>query len=189
MGRYITPILLLVIAIGSFVVFTNPMYTEIKTLQAEESSYSNALANSLKLQELRDVLIGQQNNFSSQDVMKLEQMIPSSVDNIKLAIELQKIGEARGLSVESVQYDPKTSEASQGGFVTDQTEVNNLFETFELEIIAKGSYDTFVGFLEEVQQNLRIVDVTNIEFSSETSLLNTNTYTYNVIIKTYRLKD
>ncbi len=189
MGRYITPILLLAISIGAFVALTNPLYGEIKVLQADQSAYSNALANSLKLQEVRDILIGKQNQFSSRDIEDLEQMIPDSVDNIKLAIEIQRMGEERGLSVESVQYDPKSNQSSENSLGGDVTAQNSLFEVFELEIIASGPYDTFVSFLEDIQRSLRIVDVVNVEFSSESSFLNDNTYTYNIIIKTYRLKD
>ncbi|MFT5360179.1 MAG: Tfp pilus assembly protein PilO [Candidatus Paceibacteria bacterium] len=116
-------------------------------------------------------------------------MIPASVDNIKLAIEIQTIGENQGLSVESVQYDPKTEQEKPKGLSSSSSESNSLFEVFELEISAKGSYSKFLGFLREIEESLRIVDVVNVEFSSDSSFLNEDLYTYNIIIKTYRLKD
>ena len=183
------PALLIIVSIGSFIMLTNPIYGEVKVLQEEQSAFDNALANSLELQTVRDVLIGKYNQFSSQNVERLDQMIPDSVDNIKLAIEIQQIGEAKGLSVESVQYDPKTGQDSQKTLGGDAVSSNNLFEVFELEIIAKGSYENFIGFLGGIEKSLRIVDIVNIEFSSEGSLLDVNSYTYNIIIKTYRLRD
>jgi Tfp pilus assembly protein PilO len=189
MGRFILPTLLLAAAITSFIVLTNPLYGDIKSLQEEQSAFGNALANSLQLQEVRDVLIEKQNQFSPRDLQKLGQMIPASVDNIKLAIEIQTIGENQGLSVESVQYDPKTEQEKPKGLSSSSSESNSLFEVFELEISAKGSYSKFLGFLREIEESLRIVDVVNVEFSSDSSFLNEDLYTYNIIIKTYRLKD
>jgi Tfp pilus assembly protein PilO len=182
------PILLLTVAVVGFVVLTNPLYAEIQVLRQEEASYGNALANSLKLQELRDVLIDKQNQFTQRDIESLEKMIPSSVDNIKLAIELQQIGEAEGLSVESVQYDP-VGGSSDTDVEALGASAQTLYEVFELEIIARGEYTQFVEFLKEVERNLRIVDVSHVEFSSDGTFLNENEYTYNITIKTYRLRD
>ncbi len=189
MGRYITPIILIAVAIISFVVLTGPIMAEVKVLQAEQSAFNNALSNSLQLQTVRDSLIEKQNQFSPRDINRLSQMLPASVDNIKLAIELQQMGENQGLSVESVQYDPKTKNEGVATVGGDLSGSKNLFEVFELEMIAKGSYDQFIGFLGEVEESLRIVDVVNVDFSSDSSFLNQDTYTYNIIIKTYRLKD
>jgi len=190
MGRYALPILLLIISIGSFVVLTNPLYGDIKVLMEEDASYSNALSNSLELQKVRDVLIEKYNQFPAKDIKRLEGMIPASVDNIKLAIEIQKIGEEKGLSVESVQYDPKENETQSKDLLgREAATTNDDFEVFELEIIAKGTYEQFINFLEGIEQNLRIVDVSKVEFTSGNAVLNTNIYTYNITIKTYRLRD
>jgi Tfp pilus assembly protein PilO len=186
MGRYILPTLLLVIAIGSFVVLTNPLYGEIRVLQEEQSAYDNALANSKQLHELREVLIEKQNQFSPRDIQDLERMIPVSVDNIGLAIEIQKMGEAEGLIVESVQYDPT---ANQENSINTTTNTNSLYDVFELDISAEGTYGQFVGFLEQIEESLRIVDIVKVEFSSESSFINTDVYTYNIVVKTYRLRD
>jgi len=54
MMRIALPIVLLIIAVASFVVYTNPTYQTIKTLGIEESSYNEALTRSREVQEVRN---------------------------------------------------------------------------------------------------------------------------------------
>ena len=52
MMRLFLPGILLAAAIGIFYFFSNPEYQDIKMLQAELTSYNDALDNAKKLQEI-----------------------------------------------------------------------------------------------------------------------------------------
>lgn len=190
MGRYITPIILLAASLASFVIVTSPMYAELQDIQEEQSAYDNALTNSARLREVGGELRAKFNQFSPEDKKRLRDMIPDALDNIKLAIEIQNIAgnTSDSLSVQSVQYDPK-AQSSRDPLTGQTQQVNSLYEEFELEIIAEGTYVQFIDFLEKLERSLRIVDVVNVDFTSDSSFTGTQKYTYNITIKTYRLQD
>ena len=51
------PIVLVIAAIGLFVVYTNPTYQATKALQSQASAYDDALTKSQQLRSIRDQLL------------------------------------------------------------------------------------------------------------------------------------
>lgn len=211
--KFLLPIIFIITAIAIFVGFTNPVYLDVQSLSAEAESYNEALANSKKLQSKRDELTRTYNNFSQTDVQALQTMVPDSVDNIGLIQEIQRLGLQLGITVKNVNFDPNQIELEDGEFeegVVGQDSIrpatqtvnartrqaasadagNGLYDTFLLEFTISGSYSNFVAFLQELEKNLRIVDISNINFTAssldrEGSF--SDVYDYTFTTKTYRL--
>jgi Tfp pilus assembly protein PilO len=203
--RFIMPVILIGIAIALFFVFTNPFYNQLSELRSEAASYNTALDNSVRLEQQRDKLVKQENDIDPNNIVKLEKLLPDNVNNIRLILEIQKIAEPYGMSLKDVKYN--VAEATETEETTVQrgrnvTPVSNEdYGVFDLEFSVSGTYDNFIGFIEALEKNLRIVDVSSIEFSSTnlaaggTSVggaeIKTNSpevYKYNFKIKTYWLK-
>lgn len=211
--KFLLPIIFIVTAIAIFVGFTNPVYLDVQGLSAQAESYNEALANSKKLQSKRDELTQTYNNFSQTDVQALQTMIPDSVDNIGLIQEIQRLGLELGITVKNVNFDPNQIDLEDGefeeGLVDENTvsvstqsstsnnrarqgaaETNSLYDTFLLEFTISGSYSNFVAFLQELEKNLRIVDISNINFTANSLDRDGNfsdVYDYTFTTKTYRL--
>lgn len=211
--KFLLPIIFIIAAIGIFVGFTNPVYLDVQSLSAEAESYNEALANSKKLQERRDELTRTYNNFSQTDVQALETMVPDSVDNIGLIQEIQRLGLQLGITVKNVNFDPNQIDLEDGEFEEELENpnaarpatqtigsrgrqaqsvgvVNGLYDTFLLEFTISGSYANFVAFLQELEKNLRIVDISNINFTANSLDRDGNfsdVYDYTFTTKTYRL--
>ena len=63
---------------------------------------------------------------------------------------------------------------------------------WDLEFSTEGSYENFFRFIEDLESNLRIVDIASIEFSSASVSItksSTEYYRYNFKIRTYWLKN
>lgn len=199
------PVILIGIAVALFFVFTNPFYNELSELRAEAASYNTALDNSVRLEQQRDKLVKQENDIDPNNIVKLEKLLPDNVNNIRLILEIQEIAKPYGMSLKDVKYN--VAEAAETEETTVQrgrnvTRVSNEdYGVFDLEFSVSGTYDNFIGFIEALEKNLRIVDVSSIEFSSTnlaaggTSVggaeIKTNSpevYKYNFKIKTYWLK-
>jgi Tfp pilus assembly protein PilO len=205
--RFLLPLLFIGVAIAVFVGITNPVYLDIKDLDAQAASYDEALANSKRLQERRDELNTTYSSFSRQSVDALQIMVPNSVDNIGLIQEIQRMALRLGIVVKNVDFDPTQVDREDGEFeegVTDgeqqtQTQAlpkreaaktNTLYDTFLLEFTIEGSYSDFVKFLQELEMNLRIVDISNINFTATSKDQKGNfsdVYDYTFTTKTYRL--
>ncbi|MDP2789055.1 MAG: hypothetical protein Q8O46_03335 [bacterium] len=198
MIRFITPIILVIIAIGGFLLFVGPSYGDISSLKEQMSSYREALDNAKTLESERDKLTTKYNTVDPDNLKKIEKLLPDSVDNIRLILEIEKIALSYGMLLKDVRYDimrksdvPKDSAIVQSGEIS--SEINKDYGTWDLSFSIQGTYDNFVNFLKDLERNLRIVDVSSIQFTSDSgSEANPNfaeVYRYAFKIKTYWLKN
>ncbi len=212
--RWLLPIFLIGVGVGGFFLITQPIYGEIKLLQEEADAYGQALDNSASLQKERDRLTTKYNSFAAEDILKLEKMLPNTVDNIQLILEIQEEASKRGIIVKNVEFEPEQfaeqtaedvvlPEGDTAGNSTSRDratttrrsatlEDNKDYEAFELEFSVEGSYDDFVSFMKLMERSLRLVDINSISFTpgtSEKDKVYTDDYKYLFRINTYRLRD
>lgn len=197
--KFVTPIILTAIALVAFFMFTVPTFNEFKAVNQKAASYDEALGNSKALEYERDKLTQNYNAFSKTDLARLAKMLPEHVDNIRLILEIEQLAAPYGMAVRGVSYNAADagSGKEQGGVVQGGTrkEINRGdYGVFDLEFTVSASYDNFVNFIRDLENNLRLVDVSAITFSSSTALAGKSggsspeTYDYNIKLKTYWLK-
>ncbi len=195
--RWLLPIFLIGVGVGGFILITKPIYADIEALQKEGAAYEQALQNSANLQKERDRLTTKLNSFSPDDLAKLEKMLPNTVDNIKLILEIQEQASNQGIVVKNVQFEPKqfleeTTPTSTPSGLNQNTAANQVaaaneqptaptrraavtstdnpnFETFELQFSVEGSYKDFVAFMQLMERSLRLIDIKSITFTPGTS--------------------
>lgn len=199
MIRFIVPIILLGIAVSGFFVFTNPMYVEVGELRAKLASYNEALGNSKALENERDKLTGKYNAISKDDLDKLEKLLPENIDNIRLILEIEKIASPYGMVLKDVKYDTSAKEEKADKLLptvsvgAGLSSVPENYGVWNLAFSTSGSYNNFLNFTRDLENNLRVVDIESVEFSSDTAprlLANLpETYKYDFKIKTYWLKN
>lgn len=194
MFRNIIPIILIGIAITGFFMFTNPMYTEFVDIKSQMASYDEALSNSKMLENERDKLTKIYNSIDTSNLEKLQKLLPDGVDNIRLVLEIEKLALPYGMILKDVKYATIATNKMKdvaGGLKANASEKD--YGTWDLEFSTEGTYSNFLSFLKDLENNLRIVDVVSIDFSSDTgSGLNPTSqeaYKYNLKIKTYWLKN
>lgn len=198
------PIILTGIAVSIFFVFTNPIFNDISTLQAQGASYNEALDNSKALENERDKLTAKYNSINPDNLTKLQKLLPENVDNIRLILEIEQIALPYGMALKDVKYNAGDTENAttgagaaavvQGGGITKQTPKD--YGIFDLEFSTTGTYDNFINFTKDLERNLRIVDISSIVFSSNVTNVGLNVkanspevYKYDFKIKTYWLKN
>jgi len=201
MFRFATPVILIGIAAGGFFMFTDPLYNDISTIKAEVVSYNEALDNSKSLEAERDKLTQKYNAFDPGNLTKLEKLLPDSVSNIRLILEIEKIASPYGMVLKDVKYDTISTTAAtnpatgtQGTIKTNTTDqtLNKDYGTWDLEFSTQGTYNNFVNFVKDLESNLRIIDISSVQFASNTGATTTTSsdvYKYVFKIKTYWLKN
>lgn len=218
MMKLILPIFLTGIAVAIVVIFANPIFTEIKELRAEVAFYDKALDNAKALEEERDKLVNKSNLMNPDDLLKLTKLLPSSIDNIRLILEIEQIALPFGMALKNVKYNstPEAPKTATGPGATPAEVVSapstdigqssgKSYGTWDLEFSTTGSYNNFLNFSKALESNLRIVDVASVQFASGTttpatgatgatgaatpSSTPTDSYTYNFKIRTYWLKN
>ena len=210
MFKYLLPTILIGSAVVGFLMYTSPFYNQISLQKQEITSYDEALTNSKALEAERDKLTQKYDSFDPENLSKLQKLLPDNVDNIRLILEIEKIAAPYGMILKDVKYnstsgDTVTPQASGtvAGITTSQgtssnsTISNKNYGVWDLEFSTQGTYNNFINLVNDLENNLRIVDISSIQFSSDTGAsigagINPSlpqAYKYDFKIKTYWLKN
>jgi hypothetical protein len=103
--RYFFLILLIAASIGTFVMVIKPRYENLRETRQQVSSSDENLATAAKLKTSREELIARYNSVPKADLDNLKTLLPDSVDNIRLIIQLDALATKNGLStLRNVDY-------------------------------------------------------------------------------------
>src|SRR5687767_12115956 len=102
MARFITPIILLLIAAAIFFGYISPAYKDTKTVRSEIGEYEEALSQSKELQASRDELLTKYNTFEARDLERLKKFLPGNVDNVRLVMDIDSIASKYGMILRNV---------------------------------------------------------------------------------------
>jgi hypothetical protein len=200
MTKLILPITFIVISIAGFVMFADPLYKDIGVQKIQAASFNEALSNSKALESERDKLTHKFDTISKDNLSKLDKLLPESVDNIRLILEIEKIAAPYNMVLKDVKYDVAT-DTPDGTPTSTPTTIKSSVVTkksadygvWNLGFSISGSYKNFLNFTKDLESNLRIVDVLSVDFSSDGGSDNNSTpsdfYRYNFKIRTYWLKN
>jgi len=176
--RNITAIILILTSVGLFFGYIDGAYSDVKELRIEQADYDRALSNSKELQAERDKLLAKFNNIGTVDLDKLNKLLPDNIDNVRLVIDVDNIASNYGMRIRNFKTETGDKIETVG---IDQTP----YGTLTLSFSTTASYTTFLAFLHDIEESLRLIDITSVQFnSSDLSQL----YDYSVSIKTYWLK-
>ena len=196
----ILPIFLILSSVGIFFGYVDPNYKGsgdssavdtvatsssdyssygILSLKDELTKYEDISNSSQKIITERDSLVKKSDQITTSDKNKLNKFLPSSIDNIRLIIELSDMASARGLFAKNISVSSDTKQS------TDAVNTNSsAYGTLLVRFSVNSTYDNFLLFLNDLENNLRILDITDISFSAT----ETGFYDFNIGLKTYWLK-
>jgi Tfp pilus assembly protein PilO len=191
--NFILPIILIGSAVAVFFGYVDPNYkggidqtdatdyskADVVFLQNELAKYNDIVNSSNKIVAQRDVLVAKKNTITEADKARLERLLPSNIDNIRLIIEISKIAEKRGLVAKNISVGDMTSSES-----TTIGQDNSMYGKLTLKLTVNSSYNNFLNFLQDLENNLRLLDISDISFSST----ETGFYDFNISLNTYWLK-
>lgn len=180
--RAFVPLLLLIISVVGGYAIINPIYGEVKSLSADAVQYKEAIKKGKEFDLKIGNLTVQKDELPSEDVERLEKMIPNNVDNVRLIIEIDTLAKKytngiRNIKVAELKAPTSASERARRS--------ESTFETINLSFSVQMTYDQFTMFLKDLESNLRLADVTSLSFIPvDTGSI----YEFNISMKTYWLK-
>lgn len=191
--NFILPIILIASSFAVFFGYVDPNYkggvnqggpdyskSDIVYLKSELAKYEDILNSSTKIVSQRDILVAKKNTITETDKERLEKLLPSNIDNIRLIIEISKIAEGRNLIAKNISVGDmmKTASDTIGGGA------DSPYGTLSLKFTVNSSYNNFLNFLQDLESNLRLLDITDISFNSTEF----GFYDFSVTLNTYWLK-
>jgi hypothetical protein len=185
MNRNTTALILIILSIALYVTYTHGLWLDAQNIKAVNDQYTSAIDNAQKLISVRDKVLKEYSNISADDRDKLDKMIPNTVDNIRLIIDLNNAALQHGLSLKNVTATTKdsSSNTTPSSSQTGGISIPKL-DTVAVSFSVSAPYQQFIGFLQALEANLRIMDVTHLTVSAN----DTGNYDFSVQLNTYWLR-
>ncbi len=184
MSRAPLALFLVILAIGLFVVYTNPAYQGTKAVSLELDGYNSALTQSEELLRMRDQLLARRTGLPADGVNRLQLLLPDNVDNIRLIIDINDIAARYHMQVQGISVGSSSSGSTNGSPGSSVGGGSTAVGKVSLGFTVTSTYANFVAFLRDLERSLRLTDVSGISFSAGGK----DADTYSLAITTYWLK-
>ena len=183
--KSLTPILFVIVSVALFFTVTDPIYKQVKDLKIKYAQYQDVLDKSAELLRQRKTLQDKYDSFSKEDINRLNKLLPDTVDNVRLIIDMDEIAKRYGLTIKNVRLDDtKADKTGAKDSINTITGGEAKYGMIPMGFSVTADYNSFLSFLEDLESSLRIVDVTNIGLKPGAN----NIYSFDVSLKTYWLK-
>lgn len=182
-------LLFIAVSITVFFVMVKPKYQSLQNLRTSVATANANLETATKLAKSRDELFARYQGISKENLDNLKTLLPDSVDNIRLIIQINSLATKNNLSLlRNVDYqtEQQATTANQ-----DPQAIQKQYGEFTLSFQTSGQYKNFLAFISDLEQNLRLVDVVKVDFSPADQGVQQNAGTslsYKVTLQTYWLK-
>lgn len=183
--RYIFPTVLVAIAIILFFSYVQPTYHDVQAMRVEKARLDAALAKADEVSKAREDLSKRYGAITKENKDNLLKMLPNNVDNIPLILDIQGVAKKYGMIPQDIKYDVPRQTSQQNVAVQGQKE----YGTFDLEFSVVSTYPNFTKFLNEIEQSLRIVDISSITFAYDKNAGAVQAYKFTLKVRTYWLKN
>ncbi len=207
MNRNLTATLLIIIGLGIYFTITRSMVADAQAVKTKNNELASALNNADEIIKSRNDVTKKYASIPERDRIKLDKMIPSAVDNIRLAIDLNNLALQNHFALSNVKASvPSNSSSAQafgsqagraqgslppppapgpgGNLAMSQYVADPILDTVTVSFNATAAYQEFIDFLEDIEMNLRIMDLTHLSVKAN----DTGSYDFNVEFQTYWLR-
>lgn len=166
----------LIFAAGCFVFFwlVVPQYDIILDIRAAISGQKSLLEERMTLRENVSKLASQY-SAKRNDIDKLSLLLPKNEGYDQIIETIRAATVQNGLQMSSIQAGKET-----------KTTTDPYTRTF-VSVEINGGYDSLFNFLKDIENNLRLCDVTEISLSPDGSS-GTGSFTISIDLTTYSLK-
>jgi len=184
--KFIVGTICIGVAIGIFVLYIKPTYDATTENRDKVANFEAALAKTREIQELKQELLARRNEFSDQNIERLQKMIPDHVDNVRLVLDLDGIAERYGIRIQNVGIQSSNHEGDDSGGLDGTALQNKPYQSLTLTFEVQATYDEFMSFLRDLESSLRIVDITKLSITKVHGA--PDLYNFRTALRTYWLQ-
>lgn len=189
----LTPIILIVFSVIIFFTFIDPQREKITSLRQEKQEYNEALSKAQELLRLRDELQSKYVGVRPEDLENIKLMLPDNVDNVRLALDIDALAKNRPQPIAIKNIAISGSKGASSGSTSSEatpapegqgTGLPGSVGVATISFSVSTNYENFIKFLKDLEDSLRIIDVTNLAVTSAEG----GNYNYSLTLRTYWLK-
>ena len=184
MNNRIPQLIALAVAIGIFFAYVSPTWSgTIATTKSAIASDDKALSAASEYAAQQNELADARNNIDTTDLARLTTLLPDSVDNVVLILDLNALSARSGLllsNIDVMKSDAKSSNSIGALPATGVSPVGSI----DLSLSAIGTYDAFRAFLTGVEKSARLLDIRDLVVKGS----DTGSYVYKMTLRLYWLR-
>ena len=155
---------LFLIAGAAVIFFTESKnyFPEIKVLRKQVSSYNETINTAKKVRSSIDKTLGEYNAISQENVDRINKMVPSGAESMKLVIQIDDMMRKNGLTLKAINIKDVASQNSSSDSPKND---GKIAESVFLSMNAQGSYESFRSFIKGLEKSLRLIDVVSVSIN------------------------
>lgn len=181
MIRTLIIIILLLGFIAVVVVLDVPGVQKVLDLRSNITSEKERLLDKQELfAKVQELTRAYEDNKES--VEKTEYVLPSSEKIPDLIVQVEALAFEQGLLLESIDITAIKEETGRTAEIPEEKTAAN-YKTLSISIKFIGSYESFKSFLKAVEENIRLMDISSVDFSSETE--EADIFRFGITLTTY----
>jgi len=166
--------------IGAVIVFTNlvqPAYSDVQDLRGKQMALQNTISDDKQAVSTVNNLLGQYQSLSQlrdnlSNILPTDKRVPEAV------YQLQGAASARQIAIQSLSLQYLPISAKQKDSITKP------MGTLSITMRLLGTYPSFKLFLDDLESNIRLLDVSSIKIEGG-NIPNATKFTYTVVVNTY----
>jgi len=174
-------------ALGIFFFYVNPTLSgPVNDTKVGIASDDRALAAAGAFATKVAKLTKAQEDIGAENLASLFLMLPDSVNNIGLILDLNALAARSGVSISHIEVSPlaENSATSASSAATLPTGAQNLEQSLDFSLTVESSYAAFKTFLDALEKSKRLLDVQDISIQGS----DTGVYTYLLKVRLYWLR-
>jgi Tfp pilus assembly protein PilO len=183
-----TPIILIVLSIALFFLGTDRFYKDVKVIQENIIEKDKTLSNYRNLSAKLDELKNKRNSFKDTDLLNLERLLPDSVDNVSLLLDIEGLAKQYGFLPRDISIDSPTDKTEANSSKTSDASDKLPYDSLKMSFSVTADYNRFQEFLRQLENSRRLIDITSISLKANGAGSNSTFYDFNITLKTYWLK-
>lgn len=165
--RTLTPALSILIAILLFVFFTKPLYSEIKSTQAEVDAYALAVEKYNEFSQALQTKLNKKTSRPEYEIERLDQLLPSMIDETQLLVDLNALALTHGLLFGNVSVEGNNPVMLEEALPVEGSQVaSDELSTVDVSFDVIGTYEQFKTFLRDIESSLSLMEVTELNFTA-----------------------
>jgi len=182
MNKNLFAIVCIILAGLLYPTFVLPLWGEINKLQDQKAQIVKGQKDVDNFIKRYDELKTVADTFPEEDIDRLSQILPKSVNVIGTIVDIENIIRENGFVLKgSVGVDDKKE--AKGSNQESDTASQATYDTTTFTLNVVGLYSSLEPLLENFAKSLTLFDITSLSFSTS----DTSVYDFNISLRTYSL--
>ncbi len=175
-----------VVSLGIFFFYVNPTLSgSIADIKTGIASDDSALAAAATFSAQQQRLVDAQKTIGASNLARLALLLPDSVNNVGLILDLNALAARSGLQISSIDVSPLAQAAAASKDVAAiPSGVQTPEQSMDFSLKAVGTYSAMKTFLTGIEKSQRLLDVQSLSLTGS----DTGVYTYTMKIRLYWLR-